>query len=109
MVVVLFGTKMSEDADLEEYSARSRRMNELVEQMPGFLGVKGYVAEDGEEISVARFESEEALKSWRMLPEHVETQRRARENFYESYWVQVCRTVRDYRFSRQGGLVHNRV
>ncbi|HEV2457613.1 MAG TPA: antibiotic biosynthesis monooxygenase [Ktedonobacterales bacterium] len=101
MVIVLFGTELRADADLEEYQARSRRMNELVRQIPGFISVKGYTADDGEEVTIARFESEEALDTWRFQPEHVETQRRAREAYYESYWVQVCATIRDYAFHRQ--------
>ena len=107
MVVVLFGTKISEGADLDEYETRSRRMNELVSQMPGFISFKSYASDDGDEVSVARFESEPDLDAWRRQPEHVETQRRARENFYESYWVQVCRTIRDYEFSQAGGYVHH--
>ncbi len=96
MVVVVFGTKMRDDADLEEYARHSRRMNELVKQIPGFISIKGFVGENGEEISIARFESDEAVKAWRSQPEHLLTQRRAREAFYESYWVQVCNTIRDY-------------
>ena len=99
MVVVLFGTKMRDDVNLDEYRQRSRRMNELVKQIPGFISIKGFVAEDGDEVSIARFENEESLEAWRFQPEHVDTQRRAREAFYESYWVQVCKTVRDYEFN----------
>ena len=107
MVVVIFGTEKRPDIDLEEYGERNERMYDIVSTMPGFLGIKGYVSEDGERISVARFESDEALKAWRLQPDHVETQRRARDVYYESYWVQVCHTVRDYRWSTDGGLVHN--
>ena len=107
MVVVLFGTVKRQDIDLEEYDARNERMSELVQQIPGFLGIKGYVSDDGDRISVARFESEEALSKWRFQPDHVETQRLAREKYYQSYWVQVCKTIRDYRFSRQEGYVQN--
>ena len=105
MVVVLFGTDKRDDIDVDEYTARNERMYELVQQIPGFIEIKGYVSDDGEQISVARFESEEALKEWRFHPEHVETQRLARERYYESYRVQVCKTVRDYSFSRTGGYV----
>ena len=101
MVIVLFGTELRADADLAEYQARSRQMNELVRQIPGFISVKGYTAGDGDEVVIARFESEEALDAWRFQPEHVETQRRGREAFSESYWVQVCTTIRDYAFHRQ--------
>ncbi len=105
MVVVLFGTKMRSDANLDEYGRRSKRMNELVKQIPGFISIKGFVADDGDEVSIARFESEDALDAWRFQREHVETQRRAREAFYEAYWVQVCRTVRDYEFTRATGRI----
>jgi heme-degrading monooxygenase HmoA len=107
MVVVLLGNTMSEDADLDEYQTRSRRMNELVSQMPGFISFQSYTSEDGESVSVARFASEPDLDAWRRQPEHIETQRRARENSYESYWVQVCKTIRDYEFSRAGGYVQH--
>lgn len=107
MIVVIFGTNKREGIDLEEYGARNERMNELVQQIPGFLGIKGYVSDEGDSISIARFESEEALNQWRFQPDHVETQRLAREKYYESYWVQVCKTIRDYRFSLQEGYVQN--
>ena len=45
MVIVLFGMQMRDDADLDEYAARSRQMNELVRQMPGFISLtlrRGY-------------------------------------------------------------------
>lgn len=107
MVVVLFGTKMRTGADLDDYGRRSKRMNQLVKQIPGFISIKGFLGDDGDEVSIARFESEEALDAWRFEPEHVETQHRAREAFYESYWVQVCTTIRDYEFSKDTGrLVH---
>ena len=100
MIVVLFGTELRADADLTEYRARSRRMNELVRQIPGFISVKSYTSEDGDEVTIARFESQEALDAWRFHPEHMEAQRMGREDFYESYWVQACETIRDYGFHR---------
>ena len=101
MVIVLFGTEMRHDADLEDYEARSARMDELVRQMPGFISVKSYMAADGDAVVIARFASEEALDAWRLHPEHVLSQRKGREDYYESYWVQVCTTIRDYAFHRQ--------
>ena len=63
MVLVVFGTKMRKDADLDEYGRHSQRMNELVKQIPGFISIKGFVGEDGEEISIARFDSDDAVKA----------------------------------------------
>ncbi|HEX6799759.1 MAG TPA: antibiotic biosynthesis monooxygenase [Ktedonobacterales bacterium] len=101
MVVVVFELDMRPDADLAEYEARATRMDELVRQMPGFISYSAYSSEGGHECVVARFESEEALHAWHYQPEHVETQQRGREAFFEQYHVQVCTPVREYQFQRQ--------
>lgn len=101
MVIVVLGTELRKGADVADYVARSERMDELVRQIPGFISVKNYTAADGEEITLARFASEEALDAWRFQPEHVVAQRKGREDYYQSYWVQVCTTIRDYEFHRR--------
>ena len=73
-------------------------MHELAPQIPGFISIKGYTAEDGEEIDIVRFESEIALEAWRTHPEHLEAQRRGREEFYDHFFVQACRVFREYEF-----------
>ncbi len=101
MVIVMFQVEMRKDVDLVDYDACSQRMDELVRQIPGFISIKGYVAEDGEKISIVRFESKEALDMWRHHPEHVEAQQKGRNHFYDSYSVQVCETVREYEYRHQ--------
>jgi heme-degrading monooxygenase HmoA len=103
MIVVLFSVTPRADADAADYRETSARMHEIVEAMPGFVSYKDYEADDGEGIAVVRFESEEALDEWRDHPEHRAAQRKGRESFYERYWVQVCRTVREYEFTREKG------
>jgi heme-degrading monooxygenase HmoA len=95
MIVVLFNAERREEIDLEGYQALAKRMNELVREIPGFISVKKYVAADGEAVTIARFESEEALAEWRNHPEHLEAQKKGREEFYSSAWVQVCKTIRE--------------
>lgn len=97
-IVVLFKTHLRKGADAAAYERTSRRMHELVSQIPGFISIKGYTSEDGDEIDIVRFESEEALKTWRVHPEHREAQRRGREEFYDRYSVQACRVFREYEF-----------
>jgi heme-degrading monooxygenase HmoA len=97
-VVVIFKTHLREGADSEAYSKTSRRMHELVEEIPGFISIKAYTGEDGEEIDLVRFANEEALRLWKEQPEHREAQRRGREEFYDRYSVQACKVVRDYEF-----------
>lgn len=103
MIVVLFSYSMRDDAPVDEEEATTERMWEIVSSMPGFISYKSYIADDGERVAVVRFESMESLDAWKRLPEHRRAQERAREAFYEDYWVQACQTVRSYRFSRSGG------
>ena len=97
-VVVIFKTHLREGADSEAYAKTSRRMHELVEQIPGFISIKAYTGVDGEEIDLVRFANEDALKAWKEQPEHLDAQRRGREEFYDHYSVQACKVVRDYEF-----------
>src|SRR2546428_1825502 len=97
-VVVIFKTHLRDGADAGAYRKTSRRMHELVEQIPGFISIKAYTGEDGEEIDLVRFANEDALKVWKEQPEHLEAQRRGREEFYDRYSVQACKVVRDYEF-----------
>jgi heme-degrading monooxygenase HmoA len=101
MMVVFFKTQPRGDIDTREYQKTAERMYELASHMPGFLSFKRYSADDGDVVEVARFESEEALEAWRNHPEHVEIQQRGREEFYDSYWVQVCKSVREYEWRRE--------
>jgi heme-degrading monooxygenase HmoA len=98
-IVVLFKTHLREGADEEAYNKASKRMHELVEAIPGFISIKGYRSEDGEEIDIVRFQNEEALEVWRTQPEHRATQERGRTEFYDRYRVQACRVFREYEFS----------
>ena len=97
-VIVIFKAHLREGADSEAYRKTSRRMHELVEQIPGFISIKAYTGEDGEEIDLVRFANEEALRTWKEQPEHLEAQSRGREEFYDRYSVQACKVVRDYEF-----------
>ena len=103
MIVLLFKSQLRADINAQEYQATRARMMDLVDKITGFVSYKTFRAEDGETLAIARFKSEEALEAWRNHPEHVAVQRRGHEEFYESYWIQVCRTVRDYGWSRTEG------
>jgi heme-degrading monooxygenase HmoA len=94
-VIVVGGLKLREDAALDEYGRLGERMYDIVSRLPGFLSVKTFKAEDGEEITVFRFASEEALEVWRTYPEHVETMKRGHAEFYSSGFLQVCKVIRE--------------
>jgi heme-degrading monooxygenase HmoA len=99
MVVVQFKIKPREDVDQEEYGRTFERMLELVSEMPGFLGIDGYTGEDGSELALARFESDEAVQAWKQHPEHLKTQERGRTEFFAAYDITVAEVLRHYEWS----------
>ena len=84
--------------DRAAYDALGERMDALVRTIPGFVSATGYTGEAGDEISLVRFASTEALRAWRDHPEHVVAQARGRAEFYAAYEIEVCEVTRAYHF-----------
>jgi len=99
MIVTVFRSRLLPGVR-EEYVVLANRMNELAATMPGYISHKGFFAEDGERVTVVEFESEEGMRAWRMNPEHIDAQRKARQKYYSEYHVQVCEVVRQSDFKR---------
>jgi heme-degrading monooxygenase HmoA len=94
-ILVVGDLKLQSDASEAEHNRLGEYMYGLVSQMPGFLSIKSFQAADGEEITVFRFQSEEALEAWRTHPEHREAMKRGHSEFYSSGFLQVCRVIRE--------------
>jgi heme-degrading monooxygenase HmoA len=98
MVVVVFRSRSREGVDAE-MEAVGARMYELATAMPGFIGYKDFVAEDGENLALVEFDTLDHLTAWRNHPEHRQAQEQGKAAFFREYHIQVCTTVRDYAFS----------
>lgn len=96
MVIVLVRTVRRKDSDDAEYAAAGKRMVELASAMPGFVSYESL----GQGVGIGTFESLEALDAWGKQPEHVRTQQRGRDAFYDSYLIQVCEVIREHRWTR---------
>jgi heme-degrading monooxygenase HmoA len=86
---------MREGASQDDYDRLGERMYNIVSNLKGFQSVKTFKADDGEEITIFRFASEEALEAWRTHPEHVETIKRGHAEFYSSGFLQICKVIRE--------------
>ncbi|MDA8109509.1 MAG: antibiotic biosynthesis monooxygenase [Betaproteobacteria bacterium] len=100
MVVTVFRSRLKPDAQ-QEYMQWAGRMAELARKMPGYVSHKGFVAEDGERVTIVEFESEEAQRAWRLHAEHAEAQKKGRKDFYQEYRVQVCEVKRESAFPKK--------
>jgi heme-degrading monooxygenase HmoA len=93
MMILLCKTQFTGNAPLSEWEERRERMMTIVSRMPGYIIHKRYYAPDGDAVTIYKFDSEEALDAWRNHPEHVETQQRAREAFYQCLYILVSRVI----------------
>jgi len=101
MIVALFRSRLRPDAQ-PEYNLMATRMSALAKSIPGYVAHKGFVAEDGERVTIVEFESEEALHKWRVHPEHVKAKRSGIESFFSEYRVQICTVMRDRSWAAGG-------
>lgn len=104
MIVTVFRTRLNPGVDAE-YGPTAQRMSELARNVPGYVSHKGFVAEDGERVTIVEFESEEALDRWRVDPEHRGAKKRGFESFYSEFKFQICSVIRERAWSspaRQG-------
>lgn len=96
MVVVVFRSRLREGVE-EQIMADGMRMYELASQMPGFISYKDFVAEDGENVSIIEFDTEENVAAWRDHPEHKEIQELGRSRYFQEYTIHVCEAIRTAR------------
>ncbi|MFI9113245.1 antibiotic biosynthesis monooxygenase family protein [Streptomyces venezuelae] len=85
----------------EGYAETAERMNELVSEIPGFLGYEAARSPGGIGITVAYFRDLEALDAWRLHAEHQAAKAYGREHWYDSYSVHIGKVERSYSFERE--------
>jgi len=78
MIVTVFRSRVKSEAQ-EEYARWAARMGEIARHMPGYISHKGFLAEDGERVTIVEFESEQAQRAWSLHPEHLEARKGTRE------------------------------
>jgi heme-degrading monooxygenase HmoA len=99
-IVTVFRSRVRKET-LSDYVPLATRMSELATKMPGYLSHKGFVADDGERVTIVEFESEEAHRAWAQHAEHVEAKKKGRSTFYAEYKIQICVVQRESEFKRK--------
>ncbi|MGV9454541.1 antibiotic biosynthesis monooxygenase family protein [Streptomyces sp. NPDC003635] len=96
--VAVFSTVRSQDQS--GYSETNARLEGLVKDIPGYLGMDSAQTPGGLGISVAYFRDADALTQWRTHSEHRAAQQRGRAEWYESYTLHVAKVERSHGFRR---------
>ncbi|MEV5433517.1 antibiotic biosynthesis monooxygenase [Streptomyces sp. NPDC052701] len=82
------------------YGETAERMEELVREIPGFLGLDHARSPGGLSITVGYFRDADAIEEWRSDAEHRAAQEKGREHWYERYTLHVARVERSHGFVR---------
>ena len=98
MIVVLFRSKLVDEP--EGYGEMADEMEALARTMPGFIDVKAYLADDGERLTIVRWQDEETLRNWREQERHRAAQKAGRERWYQYYKMEVAEVIREKSFDR---------
>jgi len=100
MFLVVFRNRKRADFDAAAYEADTKRMYRLAAAQPGFVSIKGYVAEDGETVSLSEWADEQSARAWGANEEHRAVQSKGRAQYYESYSLFACAEPRVHQFDR---------
>lgn len=84
--------------DLVGYAEANQRMEELVADQPGYLGMDSARSCLG--VTVSYWTDEASIAAWRDHLEHAAIREQGRDQWYERYTVRVARVERAYDWSR---------
>lgn len=82
------------------YPETAARMEDLVKDIPGYLGMDHAQNPGGLGITVGYFRDADALKQWRANAEHRAAQQRGRAQWYQSYTLHIAKVERSHGFTR---------
>ncbi|MFE9097266.1 antibiotic biosynthesis monooxygenase family protein [Streptomyces sp. NPDC007264] len=86
--------------DQSGYGETDARLEELVKDVPGYLGTDHAQTPGGLGITVSYFRDADALTEWRANAEHRAAQHRGRAQWYQSYTLHVAKVERSNGFTR---------
>ena len=89
-------TSMRTDGDDEAYGEAADRMVSLASVQPGFLGVDSVRGADGLGITVSYWQSEAAIREWKLHLDHAAVRERGRQAWYGHYELRVAKVERAY-------------
>jgi len=93
---VIFKSKR-QDANHELYYQHDEKLEEKIKSLPGYISHFGIRhPETREGVTVAYFDSLEAIDNWRKDAEHKDAKKLAKSDFYENYSVEITEVIDQY-------------
>jgi len=104
MIYTLFFSRLRDRGPKahEQYLRHSDSLEQRVStEFPGFVDTKTFVAEDGERLTLVRFQDAESQHAWASDALHNQAQERGREEYYDEYRITLCRELRSHGWVRE--------
>ena len=91
-------TSTLHNSEADGYATAADRMMELAADQPGFLGVDS-VRNGTHGITVSYWRGLDDIAAWKHQAEHLDAQRRGRDQWYARFDLHICRVKRSETFS----------
>jgi heme-degrading monooxygenase HmoA len=96
LYAVIFKSKR-QDANSELYYQHNDPLDEKIKTIPGYVKHSGIRhPETREGVTVAYFDSLDAINKWRKDSEHMDAKKLAKSHFYENYSVEITEVIDSY-------------
>jgi len=102
MIVTVFRSRLAPGVQAE-YGPLAGQLSQSVKSVAGYVSHKGFVAEDGERVTIVEFETEEALQQWRLHAGHLEAKRLGFTKFFSAFQYQICTVTRARTWESKAG------
>ncbi|MBK8653618.1 MAG: antibiotic biosynthesis monooxygenase [Haliscomenobacter sp.] len=91
---VIFTSKKAQSD--EGYSDTATRMADKASSHPGYLGHESWRNEQGFGVTISYWKTLKDISNWKKDQEHQEAQNLGKNQWYEQYFIRVCRVEYDY-------------
>ncbi|WP_306249835.1 antibiotic biosynthesis monooxygenase [Parvularcula sp. IMCC14364] len=78
------------------YEQAAEQLAEIAQDMPGYLGLESTRDDTGFGITVSYWETEEAIRNWKMHADHAAAQESGKTDWYAHYELRVAKVERAY-------------
>lgn len=82
------------------YAEMAARMQELVQQQPGFLCLESVRSPEGTGVTISYWEDLASIRAWKDNPEHLTAQRLGKQKWYQNYTIEIARIESTSQFSK---------
>ena len=97
MIAILFEVQPA-DGRKEEYLALAEDLRPLLDKIDGFVSIERFqsLSDPTKILSLSFFRDEQAVETWRNLPQHRGAQVKGRAGIFQDYRLRIASVIRDY-------------